>query len=441
MNNPFLEIGLIFLLLLANGLFAFSEIAMVSARKVRLQQKAEDGDPAARAALELAESPNRFLSTVQIGITLIGILAGALSGATLANRLAEWIARAEALAPYSRGLALAVVVIALTYFSLVIGELIPKRLAMNNPEAAAGAVARPMRFLSNLTFPLVRLLSASTDFGLRLLGIRPSTEPPVTEEEIKVLMEQGTQVGVFEEAEQDMVESVFRLGDRYIDSIMTPRTEIEWIDLDETPQEILQDILQSSHSRFPAAQANLDNVSGILSAKDFLSKMVSGEPFEVKSLLQPPLFVPDSMSALKVLQMIKAAGVHEALVLDEYGGLLGMVTLYDVLRAIVGELPGPGSDGGPQILQREDGSWLVDGLLSVDTLKELLEAEELPEEERVGYQTLAGFILSQLGSIPAAGQKFTWGDFSFEIMDMDGRRIDKVLISRLPPPPKEETNP
>lgn len=441
MNNPFLEIGLIFLLLLANGLFAFSEIAMVSARKVRLQQKAEDGDPAARAALELAESPNRFLSTVQIGITLIGILAGALSGATLANRLAEWIARAEALAPYSRGLALAVVVIALTYFSLVIGELIPKRLAMNNPEAAAGAVARPMRFLSNLTFPLVRLLSASTDFGLRLLGIRPSTEPPVTEEEIKVLMEQGTQVGVFEEAEQDMVESVFRLGDRYIDSIMTPRTEIEWIDLDETPQEILQDILQSSHSRFPAAQANLDNVSGILSAKDFLSKMVSGEPFEVKSLLQPPLFVPDSMSALKVLQLIKAAGVHEALVLDEYGGLLGMVTLYDVLRAIVGELPGPGLDGGPQILQREDGSWLVDGLLPVDTLKELLEAEELPEEERVGYQTLAGFILSQLGSIPAAGQKFTWGDFSFEIMDMDGRRIDKVLISRLPPPPKEETNP
>ena len=440
MNNPFLEIGLIFLLLLANGLFAFSEIAMVSARKVRLQQKAEDGDAAARAALELAESPNRFLSTVQIGITLIGILAGALSGATLANRLAAWIAQVDFLAPYSGGLALALVVILLTYFSLIIGELIPKRLAMNNPEAAASAVARPMRFLSNITFPLVRLLSASTDLGLRILGIRPSNEPPVTEEEIRVLMEQGTQVGVFEEAEQDMVESVFRLGDRYIDSIMTPRTEIEWIDLDESPQEILQDILESSHSRFPAAQGNLDNVSGILSAKDFLSKMVSGEPFEVKSLLQPPLFVPDSMSALKVLQLIKTAGVHEALVLDEYGGLLGMVTLYDVLRAIVGEIPGPGLDGGPQILQREDGSWLVDGLLPVYTLKELLETEQLPEEERIGYQTLAGFILSQLGSIPAAGQRFTWGDFSFEIMDMDGRRIDKVLISRLPTLP-EETDP
>jgi putative hemolysin len=227
------------------------------------------------------------------------------------------------------------------------------------------------------------------------------------------------------------------LGDRYIDSIMTPRTEIEWIDLDESPQEILQDILESSHSRFPAAQGTLDNVSGILSAKDFLSKMVSGEPFEVKSLLQPPLFVPDSMSALKVLQLIKTAGVHEALVLDEYGGLLGMVTLYDVLRAIVGEMPGPGLDGGPQIMRREDGSWLVDGLLPVDTLKELLETEQLPEEERVGYQTLAGFILSQLGSIPAAGQRFNWGNFSFEIMDMDGRRIDKVLISRLPSPPEE----
>ncbi len=433
MNDPYLEIGIIFLLLLANGLFAYSEIAMVSARKVRLQQKAEDGDPAARAALELAESPNRFLSTVQIGITLIGILAGAVSGATLANHLAVWIARVDFLAPYSRGLALAVVVILLTYFSLVIGELIPKRLAMNNPEAAASAVARPMRFLSNLTYPLVRLLSASTDLGLRLLGIRPSTEPPVTEEEIKVLMEQATQVGVFEEAEQDMVESVFRLGDRYIDAIMTPRTEIEWIDLDESPQEILQDILQSNHSRFPAAQGDLDNVSGILPAKDFLSKMLTGEPFDVKALLQPPLFVPDSMTALKVLEMIKTAGVHEALVLDEYGGLLGMVTLYDVLRAIVGELPGPGQEGGPQIMQREDGSWLVDGLLAVDTLKELLDIEELPEEERIGYQTLAGFILSQLGTIPQTGQRFAWGGFSFEIMDMDGRRIDKVLISRLPP--------
>ncbi len=437
MNDPVLEIILIFLLLIANGIFAMSEIAMVSARKVRLQQKAEDGNAAAAAALRLSENPNRFLSTVQIGITLIGILAGALGGATIANWVAGFIARVPLLAPYSGGIALGLVVILLTYFTLVIGELIPKRLALNNPEAVATAVARPMRLLSNLTFPLVRLLSASTDLGLRILGIRPSNEPPVTEEEIKVLMEQGTQVGVFEEAEQDMIESVFRLSDRYIDAIMTPRTEIEWIDLDESPAEILKEINETNHSRYPAAHDNLDNVVGILPAKEFLSKMLSGEPFDVQSLLQTPLFVPDSMSALKVLEMIKAAGVHEALVLDEYGGLLGMVTLYDVLRAIVGELPGSGVNGEPQIIQREDGSWLIDGLLSVDNLKELLQVEELPEEDRIGYQTVGGFIFNQLGSIPSAGQSFMWSNYRFEIIDMDGRRIDKVLITRLPIEPEE----
>ncbi len=432
MNDPFLEIILIFLLLVANGVFAMSEIAMVSARKVRLQQKADDGNPAAVAALELAETPNRFLSTVQIGITLIGILAGALGGATIAEWLAIYIADIPTLAPYSEGIALGLVVVFLTYFTLVIGELIPKRLALNNPEAVATTVSRPMRLLSNLTFPLVRLLSASTDLGLRILGIRPSNEPPVTEEEIKVLMEQGTQVGIFEEAEQDMVESVFRLSDRYIDAIMTPRTEIDWIDLDKSPAEILKEIIKSNHSRYPAAHDNLDNVAGILPAKEFLSKMLSGEPFDVQSLLQPPLFVPDSMSALKVLEMIKVAGVHEALVLDEYGGLLGMVTLYDVLRAIVGELPGTGANGEPHIVQREDGSWLVDGLLSVDDLKELLKVEELPEEERIGYQTVGGFIFNQLGSIPSAGQSFAWSGYRFEIIDMDGRRIDKVLVTHLP---------
>ncbi|MEW6649150.1 MAG: hemolysin family protein, partial [Chloroflexota bacterium] len=364
------------------------------------------------------------------------ILAGALSGATIAEWLAGLVATIPLLAPYSEGIALAVVVILLTYFTLVIGELIPKRLALNNPESVATAISRPMRLLSNLTSPLVRLLSASTELGLRILGIRPSTEPPVTEEEIKVLMEQGTQVGIFEEAEQDMVASVFRLSDRYIDAIMTPRTEIEWLDLDESPAEILAEVIRSKHSRFPAAHDNLDNVVGILPAKDFLSKMYAGQAFDIQTLLQPPLFVPDSMSALKVLEMIRAAGVHEALVLDEYGGLLGMVTLYDVLRAIVGELPGSGANGEPQIIQREDGSWLVDGLLSVDDLKELLDVEELPEEDRIGYQTVGGFIFNQLGSIPSAGQSLAWNDYRFEIIDMDGRRIDKVLVTRLPVQPQ-----
>ncbi len=428
MNNSGPEILLIFLLLVANGIFAMSEIALVSSRKVRLQQRAEDGNLSARAALDLAESPNRFLSTVQIGITLVGILAGALGGATIAEDLAQLLAQVEVLEPYSHGLALAIVVILTTYFTLVIGELIPKRLGLNNPEKIAVAVALPMRFLSRMTSPIVSVLSASTEFGLRIIGAVPSQEPPVTEEEIKVLMEQGTQVGVFEEAEQDMVEGIFRLNDRYIDAIMTPRTEIEWIDLEETNQEILTQIQESHHTSFPVGHDSLDNVQGILLAKDILSKQLSGEPYNIVDLLQPPLFVPDSMSALKVLEMIKTAGVHVALVLDEYGGLLGMVTLYDILKAIVGDISGPGDSSEPQAVRREDGTWLLDGLLSIDDLKEVLGVEDLPDEDRIGYQTLGGFIMSQLGSIPNAGQYFHWNNFRFEVMDMDGRRVDKVLV-------------
>ena len=263
MNNSFLEIFVIFLLLLINGVFSMSEIALVSTRKVRLQQKAEDGNEAAEAALSLAEEPNRFLSTVQIGITLIGTLTGALGGATLASRLTVTLAKVEVLRPYASGLALALVVIITTYFTLVIGELIPKRLGLNNPEGVTLAVARPMRFLSTITAPLVKILSVSTDLGLRLIGAKPALETPVSEEEIKVFLEQGTQSGIFEAAEQDMIESVFRLGDRYIDAIMTPRTEIEWVDLDKSNAEILKDIQTSNHSRFPAAHDNLDAVQGI----------------------------------------------------------------------------------------------------------------------------------------------------------------------------------
>lgn len=432
MENPFFEILVIFLLLLLNGVFAMSELAMVSARKVRLQQKAEEGNKSAQTALEMAESPNRFLSTVQIGITLVGIMAGALGGATLAGPLAAELEKIEWLEPYAGGVSFAIVVLVTAYFTLVIGELIPKRLALNNPEKIAIKVARPMQFLSRIASPLVSLLSASTDLGLRLLGIKPGSEPPVTEEEIKVLMEQGTQVGVFEAAEQDMIEGVFRLSARYIDAIMTPRTEVEWLDMEETQDEILENIMKSNHSRFPAGLGSLDNVQGVLRAKDFFEALHLGKPFEIQDLLQPPLFVPDSMSVLKVLEMIKEAGVEEALVLDEYGGLLGMVTLYDVLRAIVGEIPGIGDENEPQAVKREDGTWLLDGLLDIIELKEILDVDTLPDEDRIGYQTLGGFIMGQLGSIPAAGSSFEWKGMRFEIMDMDGRRVDKVLVSKIP---------
>ena len=251
----------------------------------------------------------------------------------------------------------------------------------------------------------------------------------MTEEEIKVFLEQGTQSGVFDAAEQDMIESVFRLNDKYIDSIMTPRTEIEWIDLDQSNEEILADIRASNHGRFPAGHDNLDAVQGIIQAKDFLNKMVAGEPFNPAELLQTPLFIPESMQAMKVLEMIRLAGVHEALVIDEYGGLLGMITLYDVLAAIVGEMPGPGDENEPQIVKREDGSYLLDGLLSIDEFKELFEIDDLPDEDRVGYQTVGGFILSYLGNIPTTGLSFDWSDLHFEVLDMDGRRIDKIMVA------------
>ena len=438
-----LEILLIFFLLIINGLFAMTEIAMVSVRKARLQQEAEEGNQAARRVLDMVETPNRFLSTIQIAITLVGIFAGALGGATIARRLNVWLNQFDFVRIYSQEISLVIVVLLTTYFSLVIGELIPKRIGLNNPEKVAKTMSRPMRLLSRLTSPVVQLLSASTDIGLRLLNIRKSNEPPVTEEEIRVLIEQGTQVGVFEETEQDMVEGVLRLGDRYVDAIMTPRTEIEWIDLDEPLEKIIHQVIESGHSRFPVAREKLDNVIGILMAKDLLARQLTGEQINFQELIQAPVFIPDSMSALRVLDMLKESGTQAALVIDEYGGLLGMVTLYDVLRNVVGIIPMLGQAGSPQATQRDDGSWLIDGLLSIDAVKEILTIPVLPEEVRVGYQTLGGFVMNQLSTIPEVGQSFEWSGYRFEVVDMDGMRVDKVLVSLLEPAasePIEETN-
>lgn len=431
MDDTFLEIFLVFILLVINGVFAMSEIALVSSRKVRLQQMAKEGNGSAATALEISEKPNHFLSTVQIGITLIGILAGAVGGATLSDRLAVVLAKISWLEPYSGGVALAIVVLLTTYFSLVIGELIPKRLGLNNPEKVSMAVARPMKLLSWFNAPIVHLLSASTDFGLRILGVEPSTDPIITEEEIKVLMRQGAQSGIFEEAEEDMVSGIFRLGDRYIDSIMTPRTEIEWIDLDEPFNINLEQVINSHHNRFPVATGELDNVLGILLAKDLLSASLNGSQPVISDLLQPPLFVPDSTSALKALDLLKEAGAHAALVIDEFSGILGMVTLYDVLKAIVGFIPTAGEEQEIQFVQREDGSWLFDGLLPIDEVKELLGIEHLPEEERIGFQTLGGFVMAVLDSIPETGEHFDTLDFRFEVVDMDGKRVDKILVTPL----------
>jgi putative hemolysin len=421
----------IMILILANGVFAAAEIALVSVKRMRLEQRAEEGNAGARTALDLSLNPNRFLSTVQVGITLVGILSGALGGATLSGHLAPLIARVPVLQPYANIIALVVVVLLITYFSLVVGELVPKRLALNNPEGTAILVARPMKFLSRLTSPVVTFLSKSTDLGLRILGIKISHDPPITEEELIGLLEQGTRVGVFDEAEQDIVESVFRMGDRRVDSIMTPRTEMFWLDMDAPAEEMFQKAIESQYSLLPVSKGELDNVQGILNIRDLLVASLKNEQVDVRELLKQPIFVPESIPMLRVLEEVRARGLTLAIVLDEYGGVLGMVTLVDILKALVGDIPTAGDQFEPLVVRRPDGSWLIDGLMRVDELKELLEIDVLPDLERVGYQTLGGMVMTQLNEIPTTGQSFDWMGFSFEVIDMDGRRVDKVLIKQI----------
>jgi len=429
LSNPVLEILIIFLLLVTNGVFAMAEIAIVSARKARLRQLADAGNSQARAALELAANPNQFLATAQIGITLVGILAGAFGGATIAEEIATRLGDIPFLAPYGETIGVGIVVLGITYFSLIIGELVPKRLALNNAERIASAVAAPMRGLSTIAAPVVRLLSVSTDIVIRLLGIKPSAEPSITPEELRILIEQGTESGVFEESEQDMIESVLRLDERRVGAFMTPRTHIVWFDIEDSPEDIRRKIADSQHSRFPVIKDSLDNVLGIVRAKDLLNQSLAGQPLDLRALLRPPLFIPESMSALKVLELFKQKGTHVALVTDEYGGIQGMVTHNDILEGIVGYIPSAGEPAEPQATRREDGSWLLDGLVHIDKLKEIFDIEKLPDEEHGHYQTVGGFVMTQVRSIPTVGQYFEWGKLRFEVVDMDGRRVDKVLVT------------
>ncbi|MEH2396499.1 hemolysin family protein [Nostoc sp.] len=428
MSSITFEILIILVLIIANGVFSMSEMAIVSARKVRLHQLANQGDPKAKAALKLAESPNHFLSTVQVGISLIGILTGAFGGATIANRVAVYVKRVPLLAPYSDPLSFGIVVLIITYFSLIVGELVPKRLALNNPERIASIVAIPMQALAAIASPVVYLLSASTDLILRVLGITASTEPQVTEEEIKILIEQGTEAGTFEEAEQDMVERVFRLGDRPVSYLMTPRPDIVWLDLEDTAEENRQKMVDSAYSRYPVCQGGLDNVLGVIPVTDLLARSFRGEPLDLTVGLRQPVFVPESTRGLKVLELFKQTITHMALVVDEYGVIQGLVTLNDIMSEIVGDVPSTDGQDQPQAVQREDGSWLLDGMLPVEDFLELFGMEEWQSEERGSYQTLGGFVITNLGRIPAAADYFEWQSMRIEVMDMDGNRVDKVLV-------------
>lgn len=424
------EILILILLIATNGVFAMSEMAIVSARKARLQQSADDGDEGARAALALAEAPNVFLSTVQIGITLIGILAGAFGGATLAGRIAATVEPIRWLATYADEIGIGVVVLLITYLSLVIGELAPKRMALSHAETIAARVARPMYALARLTAPVVYVLSASTDLLLRVVGARPSLEPPVTEEEIKIMIAQGAKVGVFEEAEKDLVTGVFRLAERRVSTLMTPRPEIVWFDINEPPQEIWRQMAASGHSAFPIYEGAVDNVLGIVNAKDLWARTVAGQPIDLRQALVPPLFVPESMAALRVLELLREKRRHLALVIDEFGSIQGLVTLFDILEAIVGEMPSAAPWDEPEVVRREDGSWLLDGALPVDEMRELLGLDRLPDQERGAYETLGGFVMMMLGRIPTTGDRFEWEGYCFEVVDMDRLRVDKVLVTR-----------
>lgn len=429
MSSISVEVLTILLLIFANGIFVMSELAIVSARKVRLQSLANQGDKKARIALDLANAPNQFLASVQIGITLLAILSGAFAESSVASRLAPLISLVPGLAAYNSAIASVSAVLLVTYLTLIIGELVPKQLALNSPEKIAIVVAMPLRFLARLASPIVYLLSASTDLVVRLMGIRPSTDPQVTEEEIRVLIEQGTEAGTFEVAEQDMVERVFRLGDRPVNALMTPRPDIVWLDLEDTAEENRQKILDSCHSRFPVCQGGLDNVLGIIHVTDMLERCLSGQSLDLTVALRQPVFVPESTRGLKILELFKQTGIHMALVVDEYGVIQGLVTLNDIMVEIVGDVPNAGDLEEPMAVQREDGSWLLDGMLPVDEFFEIFDIEEIPKEHRGSYQTLGGFVITHLGRIPAATDSFEWELLQFEVMDMDGNRVDKVLVT------------
>ena len=439
---------LILVLIVANGVFSGSEIAVVSSRKVRLEQQAGRGNRKARAALKLAEAPNDFLSTVQIGITLIGILSGAVGGATIAHRLEPLLAAVPWIGRSAPGVSVALVVGVITYLSLVIGELLPKRIALNDPEGIACAVAGPMRALSRFSAPLVHLLSSSTEALLRLLGIRDNGEPDLTEDEIKALIRQGAEAGVFEQAEHSMVQRVFRLGDRPIRAFMTPRTEIRWLDLEASRHDQLETVIGSNHSRLPVGRGSLDACEGVLRTSQFLVAEHQARsaaqpdrsndlPVRLEPLLQPPLFVAEATRALAVIEQFRQSGSHIALVTDEFGGIEGLVTVTDLMEAIVGELPSAEDNEDPAVVQREDGSWLIDGLLEIETFKELVGRHSLDGETSGEFHTVGGFAMHRLGHIPRSGERFESDGLRFEILDMDGNRVDKILLTQLPDDPRE----
>jgi putative hemolysin len=427
-----IEIIIIILLIILNGLFSMAEFALISARKIRLQQMLDRGEKGADIALSLSEDPNTFLSTIQIGITLVGILAGAFGGAAIAKELEGTFTVIPEFAPYAGIISLFVVVLIITYFTLVFGEIIPKRIGLVYPEQISVKVAGSIIIISKVFGPINKLASLTTDAVLWFFNSRAPQDPVVTEEDITSLLEEGTQAGVFDEAEQELVQSAFRFGDREVTTLMAPRPDVVYLDLEDSFEENKIKILASGHTRYPVCRGGLDSVIGVVSIRDLWSQMAAGEEPDLTILIQEALVIPEHITALRLLELFRTAITPLAVIMDEYGSVAGIITLHDLLEAIVGDLSTVDEpDEEPGIIKREDGSWFIDGMLSAEELRLLLDLESLPGEKEGVYRTAAGFVMAELGKIPIPGDHFVMEGIRFEVADMDKRRIDKIIVSKI----------
>ena len=432
-----MEILVLILLIFINGVCSMTEIALVTAKRTKLAKLAEEGDTAAKVAMSLGDEPTRFLSTIQIGLTSTGILIGVMSESALAVPMAAWLHGVGLAQRPAEIMATTVVVVLITYVAIVVAELVPKRIAQINPEGIARRVARPVHALSVLSRPVVRMLSKSTALLLRLLGLRDEKSPGVTEEEIHALLEEGSSSGVIEKSEHAMVRNVFRLDDRQIGSLMVPRSDIVWLDTERPLEENLARMAESEHSRFPVCRGGLGEILGVISCKQLFNQTLKrGQP-DITSQLQSPVYVPETLSGMELLEQFRASGSHMAFVIDEYGEVQGLVSLQDVMEAVTGEFRSDRQEDAWAV-PREDGSWLLDGLIPLPELKDLLGLREVPEEDKVHYHTLSGMVMCLLGRLPRTGDVIAWEAWRLEVVDLDGKRIDKVLASRLPEPVEED---
>lgn len=426
-----MDVALLIFLILLNGLFAMSEMALAASRKARLQVLVESGDAGARTAMDLHDNPTQFLSTVQIGITSIGILNGIVGEAAFAGPLAVWLVTTVDVPIKMAGwLATALVVVIITFVTIIFGELVPKRVGQMYPEAVARVVAQPMDWLSTITRPFVRLLSAATQTVLRIIGLRDNANRGVTEEEIAASLVEGVDAGVIEEHEHQMVRNVFRLDERQIGSMMIPRSDIAWLDVAAPQEQVIEVVTRHEHSRYPVCRGGLDEVVGVVSAQQLLTQLAQGGKLALGEGLQAPVFVPETLTGMELLDHFRGSPVQMVFVVDEYGEVQGVITLRDVLEAITGEFVTEKQDDSWAV-RREDGSWLIDGLIPVPELKDRLELKELPDEDRGRYNTLAGMIMLLLGRLPDTADSVEWRGWKFEVVDLDGKRVDKVLASRM----------